>query len=238
MSENPMPDETGVVSLHIADHLREAILNGGLPPGSRIRQVDLAKEFGFSRLPAREALRILETEGLVTIKANSGAWVTRMDLEELELVYKVRQLVEPIALKESIDRLTPDDIAEMTALQDAMEANTDIERFLVLDRQFHLRSYSGCHVESLSSMVQRFWNTTQHYRRAFARVVAPERLWVVAAEHRLLIDAIARGSKEDAGHVLSGHIMRTRLELENHPEVFETPAGIQEAGRRRANARP
>ncbi|MDR9363681.1 MAG: GntR family transcriptional regulator, partial [Microbacteriaceae bacterium] len=65
-------------SQRIASELRVRILNGTLPPGERIRQEELAEDFGASRLPVRDALRRLEADGLVTIVANTGAWVSKL----------------------------------------------------------------------------------------------------------------------------------------------------------------
>ena len=73
-------------------------------------------------------------------------------------------------------------------------------------------------------MVTRLWNSTQHYRRAFVGLSGPDRRWVVNAEHRLLLDAIARRDAVDAERCLSGHIRRTRVELAQHPEIFAPPS--------------
>jgi DNA-binding GntR family transcriptional regulator len=96
----------------------------------------------------------------------------------------------------------------------------DVEQFLELDREFHLRPYSACAIEQLTTAITRLWNSTQYYRRAFMQVTGPERRWVVNAEHRLLLDAIERRDETDAGRFLAGHIRRTRIELSHHPEVF------------------
>ncbi len=220
--EPPTMEEAGpaVVSERIAQHLRQMILDDRLLPGERIRQVAVADQFGASRLPVREALRILESEGLTTLKANSGARVARIDLAECQAIYKIRERVEPLALTESIEGLTDDDIAELERIQDEIESGRDVERFLVLDRQLHLLTYSACGIEQLTTMVHRFWNTTQHYRRAFVRLNEPKHAWIVNAEHRLLIDAIRRRDSVDAERILSGHIRRTRTQLASHPELF------------------
>jgi DNA-binding GntR family transcriptional regulator len=93
--------------------------------------------------------------------------------------------------------------------------------FLALDREFHLLTYSGCRIDPLTSMVTRLWNSTQHYRRAFMALSGSRRMWVVHSEHRLLLDAIQRRDTVDAERYLSGHIRRTRIELDRHPEVFD-----------------
>lgn len=209
-----------VASLRIADRLRRAILAGEFAPGERMRQEVIATQFGASRLPVREALRILQSDGLVTLVANSGAWVSQLDERECAESYEIRERLEPLLLRESMPGLTVDDIARMRSLAEEMERKPEVETFLRLDRKFHLLSYSRAETVLLSSLIERLWNTTQHYRRAFAVLVGAEGRRVVHYEHFLLVDAIQRGDAEDAQRVLGGHIRRTRLELAQHPEVF------------------
>lgn len=215
------PGAVGAASARVADYLREAILNGEIRPGERIRQEDVAERFGASRLPVREALRILEAEGLTEHEANKGARVPRLDMHEVDVVYQMRERLEPLALTESIPHLTDAELRRLDEVQAQIEANTDVSSFLALDREFHLLSYTGCRFEQLTGMVTRLWNSTQHYRRAFVSLGGPGRMWVVNAEHRLLLDAIERRDPVDAERYLSGHIRRTRIELDRHPEVFD-----------------
>ena len=208
-------------SQRVADHLREQILSGAIAPGERIRQEDIAEFFGLSRLPVREALRILAAEGLTELHANKGARVPKLNIREVEVVYRMRESLEPLALSESLGGLDAADVARLREIQRDIESNNDIQRFLDLDRSFHLSSYSTCSIEPLSSMVVRLWNTTQPYRRAFVTLSGPGRMWVVNAEHNLLIDAIERRDPVDAENVLRGHIRRTRIELAAHPDIFD-----------------
>ncbi|MFI6357719.1 GntR family transcriptional regulator [Streptomyces sp. NPDC050743] len=212
----------GVASRRIAEHLREQILAGQLSPGERIVQDEIAEQFGASRLPVREALRILESSGLVTLRSSTGAWVATMEQRDCEIAYKIRERVEPLALVESLAALSDADIDRLEEIQAQIEASDDVEDFLRLDRELHTLTYSGCTVTELNSMVNRYWDMTQHYRRAFTRLAGPDRKWVINAEHRLLIEAIQRRDVETAEHVLIGHIKRTRLELLRHPEVFSS----------------
>lgn len=211
-----------VASQRIADQLRERILAGRLAPGTRIIQDDLADELRTSRLPVREALRILAASGLVTLRANQGAWVTRMDMRECELSYKMRERLEPLLLAESAPRLSTQDIEGMALLQERIEGNDDVEEFLVLDRALHWAAYQHHDAEQLASLVARLWDTTQHYRRAFTRLAGAKRRWIIAAEHRLLIEALRDRDHASAQHILALHIRRTRVELSQHPEVFHT----------------
>jgi DNA-binding GntR family transcriptional regulator len=209
----PVIGEPTVASHRVAAHLRAEIIGGKLVPGERIMQETLAGRFGSSRLPVREALRILESEGLVTLRSNSGAWVAQIDRQECLDIYKIRECVEPLAVAESMPNLRSIDIQRLAAIQAEIDRGTDVERFLTLDRELHLLTYSGCRIEPLNAMVQRFWNTTQHYRRAYTTAIGKERRWMINAEHRLLIEAIRQLDIEGAKTVVWSHIRRTRLEL-------------------------
>ena len=222
-----MSDRTGtlpaaVASQRIADQLRERILSGRLAPGTRIIQDELAEELETSRLPVREALRILESRGLVTLRANHGAWVTQMDMRECELSYKIRERLEPLLLAESAPHLTDEDMTELGRLQDRIEETRDVEEFLILDRQLHWATYRHHRADELAAMVARLWDTTQHYRRAFTRLTGKRRSWIIGAEHRLLIEALRDRDQTSAERILELHIRRTRVELSQHPEVFQT----------------
>lgn len=211
-----------VASRRIADQLRERILDGRLPPGSRIIQDELAEELNTSRLPVREALRILEARGLVTLRANQGAWVSRMDMRECELNYQIRERLEPFLLAESAPHLSAEDVDELSRLQDRIDQTDDVEKFLVLDRELHWATYRHHKAEELASIVARLWDTTQHYRRAFTRLAGDRRRWIISSEHRLLIEALRDQDLTTAQRILELHIRRTRVELTKHPEVFST----------------
>jgi DNA-binding GntR family transcriptional regulator len=210
-----------VTSQRIANALRTAILAGDYPPGTWLRQDELAARFGASRLPVREALRILASEGLAEGFPNRGARVPLLDLAEIDISYRMRERLEPLTLIESVAAICEDQVDRMERIQAEIEANTDVARFLALDREFHMTSYEACPSEQLLAMTVRLWNSTQHYRRAFMTLVgAEQRAAVVNAEHRLLLDAVRRRDPEDAERFLTGHIRRTRVELTRHPELF------------------
>ncbi len=211
----------GAAGARIAAELRHAILAGEYEPGARIRQEDLADRHGASRLPVREALRMLEAEGLVTLVANTGAWVSRLSLAECDEMYRIRERIEPLLLRYNIPLLTETDIERLAELAEAMEASADVEEFLALDREFHLSCYARADTSVLGDIVLRLWNSTQHYRRAFTRLFRSEGDRSVDHEHHLLVSAIRRDDIDEAERVLAGHIRRTRLELARHPDVFE-----------------
>ncbi len=210
----------GAASARVADYLRRAILTGEIRPGEWIRQEDVAERLGSSRLPVREALRILEAEGLTEHERHRGARVPSLSMHEVDVIYRMREQLEQLAIGESIPHLSDADLARLAEVQDRIEANADVALFLELDREFHLLSYAGCRIEQLTGTVTRLWNVTAHYRRAFMTLTGPGRQWVVNAEHRLLLDAVVRRDATDAERFLEGHIRRTRTELSHHPAVF------------------
>ena len=219
-ADNESPSNLALLSQRVTLDIKNLILSGDLAPGSRIRQEELALRFGTSRIPVREALRYLESEGLVTLKANSGAWVAKLDLADCIEVYKIRERIEPLAISESVPRLDDAQIAKLETLVERMELSRDTDAFLRLDREFHIDSYAGADMPELQGLIRRYWNKTQQYRSAFTRLVGPQGRWLIHYEHRLILEAIKRRDVDGSAALLLGHIRRTRLTLAEHPELF------------------
>jgi hypothetical protein len=204
----------------VAQTLREEILDGTLAPGERLRQEDIALRFGASRQPVRDALRLLEGDGLVTMVANAGAWVSKLSESECYEAYQVRERLEPLLISQSIPHLKPAQIERLTELVSEIEKSSDLEQFLRLDREFHLLSYAGAETGMLREFVERIWNTTQHYRRAFAKLNGFATSEVTHMEHKLILDGIIRKDSPQVEKVLETHIRRTRITLSEHKEIF------------------
>lgn len=217
---DPAARETSLITDRVTEGIRTLILSGELPPGSRISQDELAVRFAVSRIPVRGALSRLESGGLVALKPSSGAWVAKVDLAECLEIYMIRERLEPLALGQSVPKMADCTIDSLDRLVKDMAATPDTETFLKLDRSFHLASYQDAGMKQLLMMIERFWNTTQHYRRAFTTLLGSERNWIIHAEHRLIVDAIRRRDAEGAAHMLAEHIRRTRCELAQHPDLF------------------
>lgn len=212
----------GNASTRVADALREAIVRGEYPPGSRIRQEVIAERFGASRVPVREALKILEADGIITVVANAGAWVSRLSLAECEEVYQTRERVEPLLLRYSAPHLTSEQLDHLESLAERMAATTDVEEFLRLDREFHWGTYAGAETLVLGDLVRRLWSTTQPYRRAYTLMIDAHSQRIVHDEHHMLVTALRDDDIDTAERVIEGHIRRTRRLLANHPEAFES----------------
>lgn len=205
----------------VARGLRSAIFDGTLKPGERIGQAWVAERYGTSRIPVREALQLLQAEGLVTLLPHSGARVARLELDELVEIYEIRERLEPFALSRSVPGLTDQQIAELndyvTRIEGAAAAD-DLGSWVDLDRRFHLTAMSGA-PPRLLRIIESLWNGTEHYRRTY--LVLPERLQIAHLEHRLLLETITSRRGEDAASVLLVHIRHTRETLIEHSELFE-----------------
>ena len=208
----------------VADHLREAIISGRYKVGERIRQEAVAEEVGTSRIPVREALNRLQNEGLVTITSHVGARVARLDFDELDEAYLIRERLESLAISRSAPHLTNRQLKALEGLLSEMDASAeakDLSLWVDLDRRFHLATYQAANLPRLLTMIEGLWNATQQYRRAYTGL--PERLSIAAAEHRLIMQALQRHDAEAAEQLSLMHIRRTRLTLGEHRELFEEP---------------
>lgn len=111
------------LAIEIARHLREAIIRGEFLPGERLNEARLTQQFGLSRSPLREAFRILEAEGLVTVQPRRGAYIRTLSDQDLLDIFDVRIVCETHALRQGRDRLTTDSLRDMsTALAEARTA--------------------------------------------------------------------------------------------------------------------
>jgi DNA-binding GntR family transcriptional regulator len=198
----------------VTRRIRDAILSGQLQPGERIAQETLARELGTSRIPVREALGELESEGLVVLVPHAGARVAQVNLAQLEEAYRIREALEPMLLAESAEHLTDEQLTSLRSIAEEIESSVgDPERWLQLDRDFHLSSYAGADLQRAQSIVQDYWNRTQHYRRSLIVALDGHGFDVVHLEHRHILDGLERRSGEDAAAALLTHIRRTRLTL-------------------------
>lgn len=207
-------------SVEIASAIREAILAGDLTPGERIGQEQFAETHGVSRIPVREALRQLEEEGLVVQVPHSGARVSKISVDEVLEFYRLREVLEPMLLGQSVTGLTAAQLEQIKTSKERLEsAGDDIATWLLEDRTFHLGSFQGAPMTTAFSLVERLYNQTQPFRRAYFSSLSPEQISMVHIEHQLIFDAIERKDAVDAESHQRSHIRRTRLELMRDPAL-------------------
>ncbi|QHE85897.1 GntR family transcriptional regulator [Hydrogenophaga sp. BPS33] len=124
----------------VAELLRQRIFRRELEPGSWIDELKIAEEYGISRTPLREALKVLAAEGLVTMKMRRGAYVTEVSEKDLADVYHLLSLLESDAAGVVAERASDDELASLQTLHHELEAAVgDRDRFFALNEQFHMR---------------------------------------------------------------------------------------------------
>lgn len=126
--------------VEVAERLRQRIFRRELEPGSWIDELRIAEEYGISRTPLREALKVLAAEGLVTMKVRRGAYVTEVSEKDLRDVYHLLSLLESDAAGEVAAHADDAAVAELAALHDELElAVAERDRFFAVNERFHLR---------------------------------------------------------------------------------------------------
>jgi DNA-binding GntR family transcriptional regulator len=191
----------------VAAALRASLHRGRWPPGTALRQEDLAAEFGVSRIPVREALTRLQAEGLIVVEANRGAFVPILTADEVEEIFDLRVLLETDALRHAVPRHTPRSLRQLEALQRDLDAEDEPAQWLAGDTAFHASLYapSGRRrtleaIAALRAAVARFY---------LVRLSPSARRDGWNEEHQALIAAVAAGDTDRAAAVLGQHLRAT-----------------------------
>ena len=197
----------------VAEAVREMILRGELAPGTRLREVQMAESIGISRNTARDAVRVLARQGLVTRAMHRGAVVVRLTERDVVDVFRVRRAIEPQAVEASVDA-SQDQLAGLeegvSRLERAAE-EVDWERMVEADCLFHLRlvGFIG------SPRLDRFYDTIQGELRLCLTIVDRDEddPGELVAEHRELFDLIAAGERDRCVERLNECMAGTELRL-------------------------
>jgi DNA-binding GntR family transcriptional regulator len=195
----------------IHDAIRDEILSGDLRAGTVLSQVRLADDFGVSRGPVREALRLLQREGLVEAELNRRVRVADFSVGDLEQLYAMRILNETLAVRATVPRLTRDEleaIRRSLAQMDAV-AGIDIPAWEASHRRFH-RGLVAAAGSRLLTLVEQLSDHADRYRRAY--IASDVRAWSSgSADHHRIFDAAQQGDADGAGTAMAEHLARTAL---------------------------
>lgn len=193
----------------IAARLRAAILAGHFGPGERLGEERLAKLMNVSRGPIREALALLEREGLVVSQRNRGAFVAQLSRQDLDELYTLRRAIETLALELAIERADPTDIANMAHVIDAIAAQTrsgiSEQAAAELDLQFHDHLYEAAHHRRLWDA----WQTIRpqiHILLLNRNVADDDFREMVVDTHALILAALRERDRERAISILHDHL--------------------------------
>ncbi len=155
----------------ICDEITNWIMEGTLDVGQRIREEDMADVFGVSRMPVREAIRMLESRGLVDTIPYVGSSVKRLTSEKIDEIYLLRTILEPLACEIASERITEEEIQALEGIQEKLEElslqprNLENSKALYFaNRDFHIGIYSASRVEKLLSIINNLWDTIAYLR--------------------------------------------------------------------------
>ncbi len=196
-------DSNGVAALH--RRLRKLILDGSYPPGTLLSQVGLAEALGVSRTPLREALRMLQEEGLIEAEHNQRARIPSFDPQVLDAIYASRVLLEALGIRLTIPYLEQQD----------------------LNRRFHrlLVAYAG---EQLGTTIAGYADRCAFYRRMYVQS-DPRNRTIADAEHEAIFQACVARDSELAAYRLTRHLARTALTLLAQLTPEYEPAAVRTA---------
>jgi DNA-binding GntR family transcriptional regulator len=183
------------ISATLADTVREMIVDGRLPAGSRVNEVHLAAALEVSRTPLREALMRLTAEGALVVMPRLGFHVAPLTTEEFEQIYPMRALLDPEALRLA-GKPSPPQLARLVAINEKIRRATKPALVLELDDQFHLELLAGCPNRVLVSLIEQFILRTRRYELALMR--ERENVQTTAKEHDKVIAKLRGGDMRGA----------------------------------------
>jgi len=188
----------------VAELLRQRIFNRELAPGSWIDELKLAEEYGISRTPLREALKVLATEGLVTMKVRRGAYVTEVSERDLADVYHLLALLESDAAGVVAIEATAAQLKELTALHKELEKSVgQRERFFEINEAFHMRLLEIANNRWRDQMVADLRKVMKLNRQS--SLFKEGRIAQSLAEHQAIVQALVERQPELAAERMSAH---------------------------------
>ncbi len=177
----------------VLDELRLWIHSGRLQPGEKVLQEDVAGELGTSVVPVREALKTLQSEGLLVHHPNRGFFVTKLSEDELVELCDIRSALESLAVEKALVALNDEALIRMNelivAMEDADRAG-EIGNLIRLDRAFHFTLFSASESPQLIRMIDMTWDQSDAYRSAF--FIEPSHRSATHREHRQILEATIR----------------------------------------------
>lgn len=198
-----------------AEEIRNRILSGDYPPGAPLRQDGLAADLGMSRIPIREALVQLESEGLLKILPHRGAVVAQLTADEIEELFNMRLLLEPFLFKRSAPLLTREDFEALHRIQHRYEQSIDkldIDTWNELNTEFHLFLYRHAASPRIVLTVQNLLVECDRHTRIQLSNIRGDRERAVM-EHAELLSLCEQGRYDDGASLMYRHIDHIRAGL-------------------------
>jgi len=196
--------------------LRQQILDNKYLPGDSLIETKLAEELGVSRTPVREAIRQLELEGLVDSIPNKGVIVRGISEKDIEDIYTIRRLLEGLAARWAVEKISDDELAELKDTFELMEfysAKGDIEQVAKLNTKFHEIIFRA----TKSSVLQHILTDFQYYVQwaRYESLKVPGRAQEALEEHRNILNAFTNRDHENAEKTVTQHVINASRNLMN-----------------------
>jgi len=201
-----MNAKTPTAQEQVTARLRTEIVTGLLPPGVQVRQEALAASYGVSRVPLREALKILEGEGLVQYYPHRGFFVTELNVADLHEIYRLRGLLEAEAIAQAVPTMHEDDVDAIESLLNAVDAavlSGDLQQLHQANRAFHFAIFDHAGLPRLSRMLHQLWDATDVYRGLYFQ--EEDHRDLIAHEHRGILAALRSGDAAAVVEWQAGH---------------------------------
>lgn len=215
MALKPMNvSQTRSAAALVFDALRSAIIAGDLKDGDPLRQDEIARLFNTSRIPVREAITMLEQQGLVKTQRYKGAVVVGLSLEAASEIFDFRCLVEAHVMRVSVARMTPEVIEQANQICDEFSATTDTMRWGDLNRAFHATLYSASGLPFHQATLDNAMDRLDRYLRA--QLLLTDGHDRADAEHRAIVQACAQGDADGAADLIVAHIRAAHASLSEH----------------------
>jgi DNA-binding GntR family transcriptional regulator len=200
----------GDIVAQVHEQLRNAILLGEIRPGVKTSQAELARDLGVGRTPLREAVRMLQDEGLVLAEPNRRVQIASLSVQDAEELYVMRIALEVAASRITTPQLTRGDIAELEGLMAQMShlASADsVALFRPVHRVFHERFVAGAGTRP-AVLIAELFDHAERYRAVYG-AAAPDHFGRRTAEHRAMLDAAAAGDADAVAVALAVHYVKT-----------------------------
>lgn len=208
----------------IAEHLRQAILRGELRSEEPLPQDKLANDLGVSKVPLREALAELKSEGLITYKANRGAFVTALSAQDARELYLMRAALEQMALEYAIPNLSKVDIAHARSALLMIDAEDNPQKWAELNWEFHAALYRPAEMPHLLATIKTLHVNVGRYLVLYLDKMSFQNK--SQSEHHALLDACIAGDTEKARHTLQQHLNDASSALQDY--LSSENGGIEE----------
>ncbi len=192
------------VGTMVCDVLRDAILQGVLAPGERLRQEALAESIGVSRVPVRSALLQLEAEGLVQFHGRRGAAVRSLTKAQIEEIYEMRSVLESYALRKSMETMTPELVERVSHLAKSADAQGEGQDFLKARDAFYRELYQAESSPLMMGMIEDLRVKVGRYLLGWRLVSEHEH------SHQRLVELVANGDTNAALAELNSHLNTVR----------------------------